>query len=164
MLCWGLHVTHSPPESSGQRKGIKRERDLLDFLLQKRQSCTLSMGADPIRPPPRRILCLRCSLEPHVTFRSSHVHLLGASVWIWPPEPLSSTQRLCWQGLSSSSSVPPCKLSFFSFFFCGRPVAYGVPRSGIRSEPQLPPKLQLRQHWILNPLCWPRIKLVSQYF
>ena len=29
-----------------------------------------------------------------------------------------------------------------------------VPGPGIESEPQLQPVPQLRQHWILNPLCW----------
>ena len=45
------------------------------------------------------------------------------------------------------------------FFGGARPGAYGVSRPGIRSEPQL------RQHQILNPLCWARagIKPVSQY-
>ena len=32
-------------------------------------------------------------------------------------------------------------------------MAYGVPGPGIRSGLQLQPKLQLGQHWILNPLC-----------
>ena len=41
---------------------------------------------------------------------------------------------------------------FFEFIFFGHSAAYGVPGPGIRSEPQLPPKLQQRQ--ILNPLCW----------
>ena len=45
----------------------------------------------------------------------------------------------------------------FSFFWGGGcPAAYGVPRSGIRSEPQLSPRLQLWQCQILNPLCWAR--------
>lgn len=45
-------------------------------------------------------------------------------------------------------------LSFRLFFFVfGRPVACEFPRPRIRSKPQLLPKLQLRQHWILNPLC-----------
>ena len=42
------------------------------------------------------------------------------------------------------------KKNFFFFFVC--PVAYGFPRAGIRSKLHLQPKLQLRQHWILNPL------------
>ena len=44
-------------------------------------------------------------------------------------------------------------------FWGARPGAYGVSRPGIRSEPQL------RQHQILNPLCWARagIKPVSQH-
>ena len=55
------------------------------------------------------------------------------------------------------------KISFFlSFFSFGRPVAYGVPRPGIRSEPQLQPKPQLQQHWTLNPRAGPGIKPVSQ--
>ena len=37
------------------------------------------------------------------------------------------------------------------FFFFGRPMAYEVPRAGVRSELQLLP--QLRQHWIHNTLC-----------
>ena len=31
-----------------------------------------------------------------------------------------------------------------------------VPRPGIKSEPQMQPKAQLWQHWILNPLCHSR--------
>ena len=42
---------------------------------------------------------------------------------------------------------------FFKPFTFGRPEAYGIPRPGIRSEPQLWPKSQLLQCWILNPLC-----------
>ena len=41
----------------------------------------------------------------------------------------------------------------FSFFSFGCPMAYGVPRPGIRSELQLRPRLQLWPCWILNPLC-----------
>ena len=41
----------------------------------------------------------------------------------------------------------------FLFFFFGQPRAYGVPRPGIRSQLYSQPKLQLRQCWILNPLC-----------
>ena len=42
-------------------------------------------------------------------------------------------------------------VSFLFFFFLfGRPAAYGVPRAGIRSEPQLQPPPQLWQHQILN--------------
>ena len=36
-----------------------------------------------------------------------------------------------------------------SFFFFGHPVAYGFPRSGIKSEPQLWPMMQLWQQQIL---------------
>ena len=43
-------------------------------------------------------------------------------------------------------------VSLFVFFFW-LPKAYGVPRPGIRSKPLLPPKPQLQQHQILNPLC-----------
>ena len=39
---------------------------------------------------------------------------------------------------------------------------YEVPRPGIISKPQLQSKLQLQQHRILNPVCWARIKPVSQ--
>ena len=42
------------------------------------------------------------------------------------------------------------KKNFFFFFGCL--VAYGIPRPGIISKPQLWPKLQLKQHQILNPL------------
>ena len=41
-----------------------------------------------------------------------------------------------------------------SFFLLGHPVAYGVPRTGIRSKPQLQTMPQLWQRQILNPLCW----------
>ena len=43
---------------------------------------------------------------------------------------------------------------FFSFSFFGLSMAYGIPRPGIRSKPQLWPTPQLWQCWILNPLCW----------
>ena len=43
-------------------------------------------------------------------------------------------------------------LLFIYFIFDG-PEACGVPRPGIRSEPQLWPKLQLWQCWIPNSLC-----------
>ena len=48
------------------------------------------------------------------------------------------------------------------FFFFGRPEAYGAPRPEIRSEPQLQPKPQLWQCWILTPCVWQGIKPVSQ--
>ena len=50
-----------------------------------------------------------------------------------------------------------CALGRFFFFpfFC-LPTAYGAPRPEIRSEPQL------WQCWILNPLCWARIKSATQ--
>ena len=38
---------------------------------------------------------------------------------------------------------------FFSLFFFGHPVAYGVPGPEIRSKPQLQPTPRLQQHWIL---------------
>ena len=41
-----------------------------------------------------------------------------------------------------------CILGFF-----GRPTAHGVPRPGIRFQPQLWPMLHLWQCWIFNPLC-----------
>ena len=40
---------------------------------------------------------------------------------------------------------------FFFLFVC--PEACGIPRPGIRSEPQLCSMLQLRQRQIVNPLC-----------
>ena len=46
--------------------------------------------------------------------------------------------------------------SFFLFFFKWlHPWHVEVPRPGIESKPQLQPTPQLRQSWILNPLCWP---------
>ena len=51
----------------------------------------------------------------------------------------------------------------FFFFFFGHPMAYGVPGPGIRSKPQLQPKPQLWQCWILNPLCWAGVELMSQH-
>ena len=41
----------------------------------------------------------------------------------------------------------------FIFFFFGSLMAYGASGPGVRSKPQLRPKPQLWQHWILNPLC-----------
>ena len=40
------------------------------------------------------------------------------------------------------------------WWFFGHPMAYGVPRLGIRSELQLRSMIQPWQHWILHPLCW----------
>ena len=45
-----------------------------------------------------------------------------------------------------------CTDSFFFLPFSGHPVAYGVPRPGIRSEVQLHPRSHLQQCQILNPL------------
>lgn len=44
-------------------------------------------------------------------------------------------------------------LFYFFVFFFGLPVEHRVPRPGFGSEPELQPKLQLGQRWILNPLC-----------
>lgn len=41
---------------------------------------------------------------------------------------------------------------FFCFSFLGHPMAYGVPRPGIRFQLWLPRKLQLWQHQIFNLL------------
>lgn len=42
--------------------------------------------------------------------------------------------------------------SFFFFFACLE--AYGVPGQGVRTKPQLRPKLQLWRCHIVKPLCW----------
>ena len=44
------------------------------------------------------------------------------------------------------------KIAFLFFHFLAHPVAYGVPRPGIRSKLQLRSVPQLWQCWILNPL------------
>ena len=49
-----------------------------------------------------------------------------------------------------------CLLVFFLLFFFGHTMTYGVPQPGIRSKPQVQPKLHLHQCWILNPLCQAR--------
>ena len=54
--------------------------------------------------------------------------------------------------LQSQDSL--CGYKYVYFFHC--PVAYGIPRPGIRSKPQMRPKPQLQQCQILNPLCQPR--------
>ena len=41
---------------------------------------------------------------------------------------------------------------FFFFFFFDHPAVYGIPRPGMRSEPQLQPTPKLQQCWIFNPL------------
>ena len=76
----------------------------------------------------------------------------------WGPHPLflppQTLQRAQW----CRDSV--CKLSFplhlisLSFFlsFFGCPMAYGIPRRGIKSQPDLWPRPHLQQCWILNPL------------
>ena len=50
------------------------------------------------------------------------------------------------------------------FYFSSFLAAQGIWSSwaGIRSQPQLQPKLRLQQHRILNTLCWPWIKPSSQ--
>ena len=76
----------------------------------------------------------------------------SCSSLLWPP---------CFCSVFSSSAVSslPSSLSLSFFFFCfpfsffGRPAAYVVPGSGIRSELQLWPKAQLWQCQVLNPLC-----------
>ena len=59
---------------------------------------------------------------------------------------------------SQKSRVPLEDMSqnqhfFFPPFF-GHPKAYGVPRPGIRSQPELQPTSQVWERWILNPLAW----------
>ena len=56
----------------------------------------------------------------------------------------------------------PIPLSTSSFPFFGRPVAYGVPGSGIRSKLQLQPTPQLWQLGNLNSLCRLEIEPASQ--
>ena len=51
----------------------------------------------------------------------------------------------CW----ATMGTPTC----LQTFFFGCPQAYGVPRPGIRSEPQPQTKSQLQQRQIPNPLC-----------
>ena len=48
------------------------------------------------------------------------------------------------------------------FFFFGHPVAYGVPRPGIRSNPQLRPMPQLQELKSLNHCAGPGIQSASQ--
>ena len=44
-----------------------------------------------------------------------------------------------------------CNIPFFFFFFFGYPMAYRIPRPGIRSKLQLRPRLQLWQHQVTMP-------------
>ena len=55
------------------------------------------------------------------------------------------------QSLHAPSQDLNGRFSFFFFFWL--PAGYGVPRPGIKSEPQFQPALQLRQRQTLNPLC-----------
>ena len=64
--------------------------------------------------------------------------------------------------LSYNGSSHFHNLFFFFFSFFGHPMAHGAPRPGIRCEPQLQPKPQLRQHQTVNPLCQLGIKPASQ--
>ena len=91
-------------------------------------------------PPPRTQHLPR----PHQSLPTQHLKVL-APLSSWP-----------FQFRFLPSSIPPSLPLFLSFclsFFLSCPVAYEVPGPGTRSEPQLPPKPQVQQHWILNPLC-----------
>ena len=75
-------------------------------------------------------------------------------------DPLQKKSANPWSTLLTGVEL----LFFFLFFsFFGFPIAYGVSRPGVRSEPQPQPKLQLQKHWILthcaHPLCPPLILL-----
>ena len=63
-------------------------------------------------------------------------------------------QRLC-----QSCCIRVRTANIGVFFFClflifDHPMPYGVPGPEVRSEMQLPPKLQLQQYQILNPMSW----------
>ena len=61
---------------------------------------------------------------------------------------------LFWQFLFYSIRL--MSLFLFHFFLFWPPCSLWCSRTGIISEPQMQPKLQRWQCWILNPLCWAR--------
>ena len=74
---------------------------------------------------------------------SVRVHHINSCVYI--------NSHFCHLFVKSRKMMTSPYFFFFSFF--GRPTAYGVPRPGIRFEPQLQTKPQPWQRQILNPLC-----------
>jgi len=86
-------------------------------------------------------LCHSCSKAKY--FNSLH--------WAWDWTHTSRATRaavvgFCTHGATAGTPPTVC----FSFLFRPPTSAYGVPRPGIRSNPQLWPKPQLRQCYILN--------------
>ena len=67
-----------------------------------------------------------------------------------------SSWALCWilSPLSCNGNfLPVLFIQFSLLFFFGHPIACGVPRPGIRSEPQLQPTCSRGNTWSFNPLC-----------
>ena len=73
---------------------------------------------------------------------------------------LDSCGNLLWlQRLRTSEAfavAPVCHMPTYFLLSGAISLFFGHPRPGIRSEPQLPPKPQLLQCRILNPLCQAR--------
>ena len=88
-------------------------------------------------------------------------HLLCLVVWLWCAKLRFSLHFFFFTFYSEVSrdsgnkDLNLWKILFLKKFF-GCPAAHGVPEPKIRSEPQFQLKPQLRQCWILSPLCWAR--------
>ena len=72
------------------------------------------------------------------------------TLWLYTPNP--PRQHFFLKLLN----ILDTKFLFIYFSFLATLWHMAFPSPGIRSEPQLQSKLQLWQHWILDPLCWAR--------
>ena len=93
------------------------------------------------------------TLGPHTSALHGAIRSSGKEAWWCQDAKMTVKSQVILSSFSLSSSLPPSFLPFFFLIF-GQP--WGIWHSwlGIRSKPQLRPKPQLRQWWILNPLCW----------
>ena len=84
------------------------------------------------------------------THTTAHGNARSLTHWVRPEmEPTTSCFLVEFVSTAPQQELP----SILFFFFFGCPMAYRVLRPGIRSEFQIWPKPQLRQHQILNPQC-----------
>ena len=99
-------------------------------------------------------LCVNCAWAAMaVKYFGHHPQLRG-----WCPNHGAAQHQVlgCREAGSRHSSLEHALFHFFFLSFLAAPEACGVPRPGNRSEPQLLPKLQLRQRRILNSPCQAR--------
>ena len=87
--------------------------------------------------------------EDHRVLIKIRVHLMQSKPFTACTPPTVLVQR----GMGWSRETKYSGYCLFFIFFAGRPVAYGVPGPGVRSQQPLQPTHQLWQHRILNPLC-----------